>query len=1033
MIRKVTSLVTFLEFLLLIFVFLLFLLTNRQTLDFVLGEICKKYELNYEKAEGSLLTGVKLEKLYYKNSPFAKEVVVDWRILPLFYKRVSFSELKLSSLNVDTALKFSQRFQSNDRKDKPQKDNAFLKSIPFEIEAKKIYLSLSPYSYKEFDMKSFVFEIDDFKTNLEDFYIKRFGYFLKSNFLSLKIEGFLKDRNVYVKNLDAENIDLDSVLKSSLVRNKNENPKKSEKKSDFKEKIPIDGVVFEKISAFIKPYKYKEYEIKHLSLNAFGGFFDLRKYLYFDKLFLDFKTNVAEGNITGKIDQNKLFANSLLFLNGSFLERYSKDFDFNALNPVKAGFEVSKEKLRGTVFVKSKNLLKGELSKYDLKIKDMKTVLNYDFKKGFLHTVTEAKTENLYSKEIVINNVFDLNKTSFYKGNLEVKNFDKLPPEILKILKNLKISYEGKDKNLKGDLSCDFLKGNFFTKDFEKIFFNLENSKEIKYANVHLGAKLKTVLNLKEKEKSKINLKVFTDYGNVDSFIKPEKPLKIFSKITPAKKAKLKPFVIFMDTNISEDKIHSNIKSKILNGYFSYDQNDKNLKGELKIDSSKAVFSGNMNKEIRFNFLSNSFRELQDEIRKVYEFEKVPVDGEAKIDAVIDGDKKSVSVDVKSKWFLYEYEKNKFLVLENFKTSVFATEKFAKVKNYSFNVMEKRFFATKESDIYLNENNITVDKFFINDKAYVKGFYDQNHNKGKFVFKADRFKYEGEEGRVVFDADIFLDMDKDKKDIEGDVKIYEGVVTFEPSNEYRVNDKDIVIVQREKPKKKKKDNLSLNIHIQTVKPLEYKADSTDIKFNVDTTLWKEPFSKLQLLGMVKVLKGKVIKENKVFKIENGEVLFGGDASNPYLNLEISYEVKRYHITIIVTGTLESPVILFSSDPYLSQSDILSLILFGTTSSELMEGGGSASNQVVSMFGNTLAKELADSLGIKLDRLALSAKEDGSIGVEIGKKITRNITLIYKNDVVSTIVVEIEHSPKFETDITIKPNSSGIDFIYKKEY
>ena len=86
-----------------------------------------------------------------------------------------------------------------------------------------------------------------------------------------------------------------------------------------------------------------------------------------------------------------------------------------------------------------------------------------------------------------------------------------------------------------------------------------------------------------------------------------------------------------------------------------------------------------------------------------------------------------------------------------------------------------------------------------------------------------------------------------------------------------------------------------------------------------------------------------------------------------------------------------------------------------------------------MFGNTFAKELVEKFGIKLDKLILSTNEEGGFGVEVGKKISRKMTIIYINDIVQTIKVKYQHSKRFETDITFSQDSSGIDFLYKNEY
>ena len=212
-----------------------------------------------------------------------------------------------------------------------------------------------------------------------------------------------------------------------------------------------------------------------------------------------------------------------------------------------------------------------------------------------------------------------------------------------------------------------------------------------------------------------------------------------------------------------------------------------------------------------------------------------------------------------------------------------------------------------------------------------------------------------------------------------------------------------------------------------------KIEDTDLLLNFDLKFWKEKSKKLELLGIVKLIEGTHIEANKEFKVENGEVLFAGPILNPYLNINVSHFNEPYEITININGLLDAPIINFSSSPFLTQSDILSILLFDATTEDLFSSSGDSSKAAISMFGNTFAKELVENFGIKLDKLVLSTTEEGGFGLEVGKKISKKMTILYINDIVQTIKFKYKHSRKFETDITFSPDTSGIDFLYKNEY
>ncbi|HHD80733.1 MAG TPA: hypothetical protein ENK99_03905, partial [Campylobacterales bacterium] len=117
-----------------------------------------------------------------------------------------------------------------------------------------------------------------------------------------------------------------------------------------------------------------------------------------------------------------------------------------------------------------------------------------------------------------------------------------------------------------------------------------------------------------------------------------------------------------------------------------------------------------------------------------------------------------------------------------------------------------------------------------------------------------------------------------------------------------------------------------------------------------------------------------------------------------------------------------------SDPYLTQKEILSLILFDSTG----ENSGSGT-EVYALLGGTFAKELMKSLGMSVDHLVLGQGIDEQLSVEVGKKISKDITLIYQhNNGKDGVKVRVNHSRHLETDIILQPQSSSIEFLYKSD-
>jgi translocation and assembly module TamB len=123
-----------------------------------------------------------------------------------------------------------------------------------------------------------------------------------------------------------------------------------------------------------------------------------------------------------------------------------------------------------------------------------------------------------------------------------------------------------------------------------------------------------------------------------------------------------------------------------------------------------------------------------------------------------------------------------------------------------------------------------------------------------------------------------------------------------------------------------------------------------------------------------------------FSVQSGTVRFTGPQSNPVLQLLATHEVKPagrapFDIKVTIGGTLERPNISLESDaqPTLTQSDLISFLAFGQSSTSLLqfdgggiEGGGMAGS---SLAGNVAALATRQLAGVALGALYADLEAD----------------------------------------------------------
>ncbi|MET0412041.1 MAG: translocation/assembly module TamB domain-containing protein, partial [Polyangiaceae bacterium] len=153
------------------------------------------------------------------------------------------------------------------------------------------------------------------------------------------------------------------------------------------------------------------------------------------------------------------------------------------------------------------------------------------------------------------------------------------------------------------------------------------------------------------------------------------------------------------------------------------------------------------------------------------------------------------------------------------------------------------------------------------------------------------------------------------------------------------------------------------------------ADVT-LRGNLTATVGSED---TQVEGKIETRRGKLDISGKTFDIERGTVTFTGDAGNPIISAVARYDSPGYTVYAEYTGTATAGSLRLTSEPALSQDEILTLLMFGTPDGSL--GAGSSGNQLataVSVAGGTATQGLNRALSDITD-LDVSARIDTSTG------------------------------------------------------
>ncbi len=216
-------------------------------------------------------------------------------------------------------------------------------------------------------------------------------------------------------------------------------------------------------------------------------------------------------------------------------------------------------------------------------------------------------------------------------------------------------------------------------------------------------------------------------------------------------------------------------------------------------------------------------------------------------------------------------------------------------------------------------------------------------------------------------------------------------------------------------------NIQADVFIFTGKgPFDYFIEhiAMDIDVDIPTNSWvkgsgasievegkltvKKNYGEMYVVGgNIDVVRGNYHFMGKLFNIESGTVSFRGkEVVDPFLDVTALYEVSSVQIFINVTGTAEKPKIQLSSDPPLDENEIVSYLVFGTSSENLSTDSRiSFQEKAGEVLGTMAVGEIREMFGeeFALDVITIKGGQTGfkDTHVEVGKYLTQDLYVGYE--------------------------------------
>lgn len=1007
-----------------------------------------QYGISYKGLTGNVFTGIEIAEPSYQGKPLADKITLKWNPNALLHKQIAVTKLQIEKANVDTIEKFVSSFESNE----PKEDS---KPFGFTVAVENLSISLDTFVRNAIAVRDCFVGAQKVVYRHDALEVENAILSADTNITKLSLEANFLNQILQIESLSLENVDTEALetIVASMQSAAVEENAAAENKNNLERVEPSPFVPkyvkLHQADISLLPRSFESLKIDRFALKGENVVLDTEK-LSAEQGILDLNmtANVGDAFYRGKIRQNTLMGKLNVIPSAALYDIYKLPIRKEAITNIAMDINISKEEAVADLNTKAIRLLDQKEGGLNVDVDDLRSHAVYKIGSKTLQIDSQLLATTPYAKGVSLTNTLKIDKTIRYSGKIQAKTVTDIDPKLAKLLESPVLAYEGNISSLQAQLESGNIKGDFNLSEFKKGRLHLETKEALKLSEIielpselqETKGKITVDMPLEFDANATVSGKARIDSNlvNIDADVLYKKTLQVNLESSIPQNSLLKTYnkavkwenLSPLKAKVVWDKktIDTKIDAKTLQADALYAFEGSAVKGKVSLGGMQAKIDGSTDKTLMADIKAHSLQTLMKDLQSVYTFEEIPkIEGSANLRAEIT-ELKRVDLLLSSPKISYQADsKTTYNLTDIALKSRLETSKIT-LENYRVTYDNQKFFATKPSTVQMDKETFRIEQLWINDQIKTTGFYNTKTLKGEFATTADSLHISHEV--VEFDSKVNLKtlLDGNKTNIAGDVTLLGGNVYYDMSQKSFASDEDIVMVQDIKKKKQSPfmDNLSAAIQIKTQKPLIYKQGDIDIAIDANLLVYKAEHAPLSLIGTVEIPKGGTYRfEKKKFVFDKSYLYFTGNPNKPMIEAKVKYRALHHLITIAASGSPDAPIINFSSSPSLTKEEILSVILFDS------EAGAGTHNgdDMMKMMGGAMAKSVLVNAGVKIDHLVFG---EGN-SVEVGKRLTDKITIIYVNDEVSSVKLQYRHTPHTESVIEASEISQSYDIIYKTDF
>ena len=314
---------------------------------------------------------------------------------------------------------------------------------------------------------------------------------------------------------------------------------------------------------------------------------------------------------------------------------------------------------------------------------------------------------------------------------------------------------------------------------------------------------------------------------------------------------------------------------------------------------------------------------------------------------------------------------------------------------------------------------------------------------GKDLLVADLPEY-----RFQLSPDLHLLFNDNRLEARGLVEVPYGLIAPEEFQESIAPSADVVIVNGDEMEKTSSlaDNIMLDVDVRLTDEVRIDGHGLTGRLTGGLNVRTTTSNLLVGRGEFDLLEGTFTVYGRSLDIARGRILFtGGPIDNPGVDVRaqksVSEEKARegaYTVGVEISGLLQDLQFRLFSDPYMEDTEILSLMIVGHSFAESSEEEGNLLRAAALSLGLGGGSKIVEGFGeiLRIDDLHLEGTgQDEDVSLVVGKRITEDLYIGYDVNMFSQLGqfrVRYDLGRGFRVETRSSAESTGADLFYSLE-